>query len=94
MHLKSFTYKFIVGCVVYNIDDTSLASDSLTAPGKISLVQTQSTIFFVTPTAADSVDPLGSKFGHGSWTSQFELPLHANGVALAAGRPAFMPMVS
>ena len=88
------TNQFIVSGVVHYINDTGPAGDSLGAPGKVTLIQTESTVFLVASTAPEGVDPLGSQFGHSGGTAQRELPLLADGGALAAGGAALMPMIA
>lgn len=56
LHQCLGAHQFVVGCVVHDIDDTGLAGGTLGRPGKITGVQTQSTVFRVTTTSADFMD--------------------------------------
>ena len=86
--------ELVVGRVVDDVDDTGLASDRLGAPGEVSGVETEGSVLLVSSADANGVDSLRPELGHGSRTSQLELSLHADRVALAAGGAALMPVVA
>merc|ERR1719356_1798304 len=86
--------QLMVGSIVDHVDDPGLAGDCLAAPGEVTLVQSESAILLVSSTDTESVDPLWSQLGHGSWAGQLELPLLADGSPLASSGATLMPVIS
>ena len=92
---KSFSSdQLVVRCIVDNINDTGLASGAFGSPRKVSSVQTQGSVFFVTSACTNRVDTLRSKLGVGSWTSQLEFPLLTQWLSLATGSTSLVPMIT
>ena len=58
------------------------------------LVEPEGPELLVSAPNPDGVDTLGSQLGHGGGPGHLELPLLPQRASLAAGCPAFMPMVS
>jgi len=81
------TDHFIVASIVYNINDTGLASQTFTSPGKVTSVKAKSPVFLVSTPGTDSVDTLRSKLCIGSRTSKLELPLLAGLNPFATSSP-------
>lgn len=52
------TDEFVVGGMVGNDNDTDFASDTLRAPGEVAGVDTESTVFCVSPSSTDKMDAL------------------------------------
>ena len=86
--------QLMVGGVVDHVDDPGLARDGLAAPGEVSLIEPQGSVFLVSSTNTKGVDSLGSQLGHGSRSGQLELPLLADGSSLASGGATLMPVIS
>lgn len=53
-------------------DDTGLASGTLGSPGKVTRVETKSTVLVVTTAGADGVDALGTDTGVGGLATKLE----------------------
>ena len=71
------TDHLVVGGVVDNGNDTSLAGDGLGTPGEVSRIQAHGTELLVASTGADFVNALGAELGVGSLTTQLKLSLLA-----------------
>lgn len=69
------TDEFVVGRVVGDRDDTSLAGAALGGPGKVTRVQTQSTVLVVAAASADGVNALGADTRVGTLAASFESAL-------------------
>ena len=63
--------KLVVRGVVNDTDDTSLASGVLRSPGVITRLETEGTVLLVSSTSTNSVDTLGTEFGHLHTNSEF-----------------------
>lgn len=72
-------------------DQPSLPSDLLRCPSKVSSLQANGTVFLVPSSCPDFMDALGTQFGHGRRTSEFESSLLAVVCALGAGGRALVP---
>ena len=75
-------------------DVPGLAGDGLAAPGEVALVEPEGAELLVAPAHAHRVDAHGAELGHGGGPGQLELPLGADGGALAAGGAALVPVVA
>lgn len=53
LHQSFGSHQLVVGCIVDDIDDTSLACASFRSPREVTGVQTKGTVFFVSSTCAD-----------------------------------------
>jgi hypothetical protein len=69
------TDKLVVGGVVGDGNDTGLAGGALGGPGKVTGLETESTVLVVTATGADDVDALGTDTGVGGLATSFESSL-------------------
>jgi hypothetical protein len=69
--------QLVVGGVVDNANDTSLAGDSLRSPRKVSSLESQGTVLQVATTNPDGVNSLGAQLGHSWLTAEFEFSLLA-----------------
>lgn len=69
------TDELVVGRVVGDGNDTSLAGAALGGPGEVARVETQSTVLVVTATGADGVNALGADTGVGTLAASFESAL-------------------
>lgn len=88
------TDQLVVGGVVDNSNNTSLARDSLGTPGEVTRVQTHGTELAVTTTGANLVNALSTELGVGSLTAQLELSLLAVLSTLGSGSGALVAGVS
>jgi len=68
-------YKLVVRRIVHDTDNPGLAGDMLRCPRKVATLQTESPVLGVSTTSTDRVNPLGTKFGVGGLTAEFELSL-------------------
>jgi hypothetical protein len=66
------TDQFVVGGIVDDGQNTSLARDTLGTPRKVTRLETKGTALEVTTTDADQVDTLSSQLGVGRLTTQLE----------------------
>jgi hypothetical protein len=64
--------QLVVGSVVNNGQNTSLAGAVLRAPGEVARVETKGTVLLVTTADTNFVNTLRSKLGVSSLTTQFE----------------------
>lgn len=67
--------QLVVGRVVGDDDNTSLAGAALGGPGEVARVETQSTVLVVTAAGADGVDSLGTDSGVGLLSAGLESAL-------------------
>jgi hypothetical protein len=89
------TDQLVVAGIVDDIDDTGLAGDSFTTPGKVARIKTESTVFKVTTTGTDNVDALRScELGAGGLTAKFKLALLAIMSAFGSCCRSFMAAVT
>ena len=79
------THKLVVGGVVHNIEDAGAGGDTLSGPGKVPGLKTESTTLDEAVPAADKVDDLGPDTGHGRLAPDLEFSLLAVSFALATG---------
>merc|ERR1719483_1967241 len=94
LHKSLGSDQLVVASIVDNINDPSLASNSLGTPGKVSSVEPECPVLLVASPDPQSVNPLWGQLGHGGGSSQLKLPLLPDGATLAACSAALMPMVS
>jgi hypothetical protein len=66
------TDQFVVGGVVNDSQDTSLAGDTLGTPGEVTGLETESTTLEVTTADTNQVNTLGTQLGVGRLTTQLE----------------------
>lgn len=82
------TDKLVVRGVVNYLDNTGLAANSLSAPGEIASLETQSTVLGVTTTHANWVNTLFTDLSVSGLATHLELPLlaelSAHGASVAA----------
>ena len=71
-----------------------LAGDGLAAPREVALVEAEGAELLVAAAHAHRVDAHRAELGHGGGPRQLELPLGADGGALAAGGAALVPVVA
>lgn len=69
------TDELVVGRVVGDSDDTSLAGAALRGPGEVARVETQGAVLVVAAAGADGVDALGADTGVGTLAASFESAL-------------------
>lgn len=82
------TDELVVGSIVDDIQNTSLARDSLRAPGEGAGVNAESALLDVTSTATDMDQLLSTELGHGRDSSHLELSLFlVNRHAATSGPP-------
>ena len=94
LHKSVGTNQLVVGRVVNNSNDTSLAGDGLRTPGEVTGIQAHGTELAVTTTGTNLVNTLGTQLGVGSLTTQLELSLLAILGALGSSSGALVAGVS
>lgn len=75
----------------HDTNNTSLASDMLGGPGKVTTFQAESTVLYISTTSTDAVNALGPKLSACRLATELELPLFAVVRALSAGRGSLVP---
>ena len=71
-----------------------LAGDGLAAPREVALVKAEGAVLLVAATNAHRVHTHRAELGHCGRPRELELPLGADGGALAARRATLMPVVT
>lgn len=84
------TDKLIVGRVVNNIENTSLARDGLRSPRKSTVINTESTVLVVGTTALHESDLLGTQFSHGGLAAHLKKTLLLVNGHAATGRSSLV----
>jgi hypothetical protein len=69
------TKKFVIGCVVDNVQDTDFTVAGLGSPGEVTGFETEGAELEVSSAGSDGGDVFGSDLGHGCWTTVVELAL-------------------
>lgn len=94
LHQSLGTDQLVVAGVVDNVQDAGLASARLASPGKVSSIETESTLLDVSSTDAELVDAFAAELGVAGLASQFGLSLFLGLGAFGTGVGAFMTAIA
>mmetsp|Transcript_5353 Transcript_5353/g.10365 ORF Transcript_5353/g.10365 Transcript_5353/m.10365 type:complete len:109 (+) Transcript_5353:207-533(+) len=84
------TDQLIIGGIVYDVEDTNLASTDFGTPREVTTVKAKGTKFFVSSSCANLAHAFFTDTSHGGRSAHFELALFAKLRAATSGLAAFV----
>ena len=88
------SHELVVGSVVHNVKNSSLARDGLGSPGESAVVDSESSSLLVASSTTDESNSLSSELGVGSLSTHFVLSLLLVDGHPSSGGPSLVPRIS